>query len=314
MLDPCQAGEYDGNGFCWRSITVMIVTDGACTLDHTFTWSTITVDCAEAYSGSDCPLFAPDTSSSASFTVLAADYCDGQRALVINGAIVIQAYVPQRTLNRNDHTSVMRAYVVDQYAWLTLFIDAAQSLKVYAMHVLDDGTGTGFQTKIAGGSYTTPPDAGQYIQNVNDQLSNGGPGNDVTQGFDVDTQTHAMWVQLQCNFVVDGSGDCLVNPGGAVPRLEIFARLIFYVDYEAADTRRRRRQVSNEQAAQTDRGYAAMDTNASVEANQEMAAEIPSAASGVRPAAALALAVATAALALWHANHTVLSWHVGPPA
>lgn len=35
------------------------------------------------YLGDDCPLTAVDTSSQAVFTVRAADFCDGQRALVI---------------------------------------------------------------------------------------------------------------------------------------------------------------------------------------------------------------------------------------
>lgn len=62
---------------------VLIVTDTACTLDHKFTFNTIAVGCNNQYIGNDCPLPTLDTSSSASFTVRAADYCDGQRALVI---------------------------------------------------------------------------------------------------------------------------------------------------------------------------------------------------------------------------------------
>lgn len=82
-LAPCDATDIDVNGFCWRTVRVLIVTDTACTLDHTFTLNTIAVGCNQLYTGDDCPLTSIDTTSQAVFTVRAADYCDGQRALII---------------------------------------------------------------------------------------------------------------------------------------------------------------------------------------------------------------------------------------
>jgi hypothetical protein len=67
-----------------------------------------------------------------------------------------------------------------------------------------------------------------------------------------------MYVQLDCNFVVDTAGNCLIKPGnGGPPSLEIFARLVFYVDYEpATGAGRRRRQAV---------GYISCDVIVSVE-------------------------------------------------
>lgn len=293
LLTPCSTSHYDLNGFCWRDITVMIVVDSTCMLDHTFALQHITVSCNARYLASDCPLRAPDTTSRAEFTVKTADFCDGQRAHVINGAIVVKAYVPQLTLSRTDPaSSTVRSYAVDQSAWLTLFLDTDKSLQVYAMEVI------GFQTKLANGIYTTPPDARLYMAGVNEGWLAGPDGSFVAQGFDVATQTHAMWVQLDCNFVVDSSGKCILSPGAepASSRLDLSARVLFSVDYEAdAGAGRRRRQAS------TERGYASMDTSASVYASDELLAqEAPrSAAPGsLQPAAAAAALMAAAVLSV----------------
>jgi hypothetical protein len=276
------------NGFCWRTIRVLIITDTACTLDHTFTLNTIAVGCNAQYSGTDCPLQGEDTTSSASFTVRAADYCDGQRALVINGAIVIKAYVPQRDLDRTTPT-ILRAYTINQNAWLTLFIDAEQSLKVFGFTPIE------FQTKIGQNSqYTTPSQAAEYLQ----ASSSNTPGwNSVPQGFDVDTQTHAMAVTLDCDFVMDASGQqCLLNPGapGNPASQEIFARLTFLVDYEPAAAAGRRRR----QAAETERGYAAVDAQGTVEGDATQAEAAPSSASGVTASKSLVALVAAAMVAM----------------
>lgn len=42
---------------------------------------------------------------------------------------MIKAYVPQRTMSRTS-LNMMRAFVLDECAWLTLFIDTDKSLKV----------------------------------------------------------------------------------------------------------------------------------------------------------------------------------------
>jgi hypothetical protein len=277
------------NGFCWRTVRVLIITDTACTLDHTFTFNTIAVGCNAQYSGNDCPLAGgTDTTSQASFTVRAADYCDGQRALVINGAIFIKAYVPQRTLSRTDATP-LRSYTINQQAWLTLFIDAERSLKIFGF------TPIAFESKIGQNSaYTNPKLASQYIT----ASSSATPGWDgVPQGFDVATQTHAMAVTLDCDFVMDASGtQCLLAPGspGNPASQEIFTRLTFLVDYEpaAGAGRRRRRQAANE------RGYASVDAQSTVAGDQTQAEAAPSSASGVTASKSLVALVAAAMLAM----------------
>jgi hypothetical protein len=277
------------NGYCWRTVRVLIITDTACTLDHTFTFNTIAVGCTLEYSGIDCPLGAGgiDTSTQARFTVRAADYCDGQRALVINDAIVIKAYVPQRTLSRTD-TTPLRTYTINQQAWLTLFIDADRSLKVFSF------TPIAFESKIGQSSaYTNPKLASQYLT----ASSSASPGWDgVPQGFDVATQTHAMAVTLDCDFVMDVSGtQCLLAPGspGNPASQEIFTRLTFLVDYEPAQGpgRRRRRQAANE------RGYASVDAQSTVTGDQTQAEAAPSSASGVTASKSLVAFVIAAMLA-----------------
>jgi hypothetical protein len=204
----------------------------------------------------------------------------------MQGAIVIKAYVPQRTLSRNT-LNMMRSYVLDENAWLTLFIDAEKSLKVYNMDAIK------FETKLANGVYTVPPDAATYLANVNGGVPGWGGS---TQGFDIPTQSHAMAVTLDCNFVVDPSGTCLVSPGnGGPPSLEIFARLTFYVDYEPATGAGRRRR----QAASSERGYATIDAQSTVTAPQTAEAEAaPSSASAVSAPRALVAVVAAAAFAM----------------
>jgi hypothetical protein len=99
-----------------------------------------------------------DGSASAYFTVRAADYCDGQRALVIDGmpcayptsrgwpctdallahhttphrtagVIFIKAFVTQRALSRTALQQT-RGFLVGEYTYMTLFIDTDRSLKV----------------------------------------------------------------------------------------------------------------------------------------------------------------------------------------
>lgn len=180
----------------------------------------------------------------------------------------------------------MRAYVLNENAWLTLFIDADKSLKVYRMTAID------FQTKLVNGVYTSPPDAASYISAVN---SNDVGWNGYQQGFDVYTQSHTMAVTLDCNFVVDGNNNCLVAPGnGDPPSVEIYARLTFYVDYEPVNASGRRRR----QAAQTDRGYAAIDAKSTVTTDNSQAEAVPSSASGVYASSPLIAMVAAAVFAL----------------
>lgn len=169
-------------------------------MDHTFTLPRIGVSCNSLFSSQCVDPNFNDTTSSAIFTIRAADYCDGQRALVINGmaehfiiyfvlyhrlglaqspttstrvsprheelsdrpchsflsspgAITIKAFVPQRELSRIDATPI-RGYKVDEYAYLTLFIDAAKSLKVlfacllYSQGRLSECTSSSIRLKV----------------------------------------------------------------------------------------------------------------------------------------------------------------------
>jgi hypothetical protein len=119
--------------------------------------------------------------------------------MVINGAIVVKAYVPQKQLDRQN-PSALRSFLVNDMAWLVLFLDSDRSLKVYSLSPIR------LETRLGpNGTYTVPPRAIQYISSSNtNQPSTIQVGE--TQGFDIATQTHAMEVQLECNFVVDATG------------------------------------------------------------------------------------------------------------
>lgn len=205
-LTPCTS--YDENGFCWKTVNFMLLLQDPtlCSLGHTFTIDTIGVTCDSAHSGPDCPLSPdPNTQSSLQFTVNADNFCDGSRALVINDAITIKAYIPQRVQSRSD-TTPLRSFTINDEAYLTLFIDTDVSLKVFAMTVLP-ANASGFVTKLSGGVYTAPAAASDYIYNVNNGVG--------LNGFHVATQTHSMKVTLNCEFVQDNSTprNCLVAPG-----------------------------------------------------------------------------------------------------
>ena len=69
----------------------LLITNGdACDLDHDIQIPVISIFCGTAYNAGDCPLTEWDNSSSITLTIRAAKFCDGDRALVINGAITIQ--------------------------------------------------------------------------------------------------------------------------------------------------------------------------------------------------------------------------------
>ena len=57
----------------------------------------------------------------------------GDRALVINGAITIQSYVPQRQLTRSNDKNVVRSYQYAETVYLLLTINQTASLKVWAV-------------------------------------------------------------------------------------------------------------------------------------------------------------------------------------
>jgi hypothetical protein len=184
---------------------------------------------------------------------------------------------------------MMRTYTINQQAWLTLFIDADRSLKVFGF------TPIAFESKIGQSSaYTEPKLAAQYIS----ASSSATPGwNGGTQGFDVATQTHAMAVTLDCDFVMDTSGtQCLLAPGVASnpSSQEVFTRLTLLVDYEPAQGtgRRRRRQATNE------RGYASVDAQSTVTGDQAQAEAAPSSASGVTASKSLVAFVVAGMLAM----------------
>lgn len=214
-LTPCAAQDYDANGFCWRTVAfILILDDGVCSLANTLTIDTIAIKCNAQYSGADCPLNPnPNTDSALQFTINADNFCNGQRALVINDVIGIKAFIPQRARSRTD-TSPLRSFRINELAYLTLFIDTENSLQVFDMQLLSAADG-GFQTKLNGGTYTTPDaadGANGYIE-----LANGKANDD---GFNVPTQTYSLTVTLGCAFVQDGtlgqqSRNCLVNPGMA---------------------------------------------------------------------------------------------------
>lgn len=259
-LSTCSS--YDKSNMCWKTVNFLILTNGVCSLSHTFLIDQITIGCAPQYTGADCPLQTPDTSSAMQFTVKADKFCDGQRAMVINDAVVIKSYVPQNIRSRTNDTPLPFARI-GQSIYLTLFIDTLKSLRVFSMTVLPVAAG-GFQTKIGSGSYGIPDIASQYISNANYNLNG--------DGFDIATQTHSMSVNLGCDFVQDGAyGDvtrnCLVVP--SIDIIKLSAKLTFYVDYESG--KRRRRQV------QSDRGYASMSADVPFE-SEESTAGIPSSA------------------------------------
>lgn len=280
----CANENYDSTtGFCSRTIRVLIIVGAACSLNTTFTFEVIGVGCNEQHVGSDCPLgYTVDTTTSASFSVVAADFCDGQRALVINDAVVIQSYVPQRDLDRTNDTA-LRSFSLNDYGWLVLFLDQAKSLKVYGL------TGIVFETKLSGSpsaDYKSPGKAAIYL---NDANQNQAVLNSISQGFDITTQTYAMYVQMDKCFVSDPDGtNCQITPGYNGNYQGVDARLTFQVDYEALSTGRRRRQ-----AAATNRGYASAETSSTVQTGPALS---PSPESAAHRASVASIAVAAGAM------------------
>ena len=135
-LAPCTQADYDPvSGYCWRIVTILITNGAACSLDHTIRIPVISIYCAAAYPSADCPLgpasAGADNSTGVSVTIRADNFCAGDRALVINGAIVIQSYVPQRQLTRANDKNVVRAYSYGETVYLLLTINQTASLKVW---------------------------------------------------------------------------------------------------------------------------------------------------------------------------------------
>lgn len=195
-----------------------------------------------------------DSSSSLEIKISADAFCDGQRAMVIDGVIFIKNYTTYKTYTRNSDLPGQRGFYWGDDVYYLLSFDQYKSLRVYGMNIVSfrtrqDSQGVYTQPRFATAVTIPEASAGTLYQNN-------------PMGFDVQTQTHVMRMKVTSNLVEDANGNGVLRQQDLQGDSGIGAQLIFTVDYETATAGRRRRRQSST-AQDRSQGQAAVSADIS---------------------------------------------------
>lgn len=231
-----------------------------------------------------------DSSSRIDVTINAENFCDGQRAMVINGVIFIQSYTTYKTFTRNPNTKPQNTYFWNDDVYYMLAFDTVKSLKVFNMNIIAFRTRLGTQ-----GAYLVQPSFATAVSIP--EATSKGIYRGQTMGFDVQTQTHVMRMQLNSNLVENAQGQGMIQQTGSsgaldVQEVVVGAQLIFTVDYETKGAMRRRRQSSTDDIPQGPLAQGQAAVNADISLAPDGPAASPSSATSVAVSSWLVLATA----------------------